>query len=326
MKPVKNFRKKLNSINSNNKKNKKMIEKNKPALVILAAGMGSRYGGLKQIDSFTPEGDTIIDFSIYDALQAGFGKFVFIIRRSFEKEFKAIFNKKLEGKAEVAYVYQELENVPEQYINPERTKPWGTGHALLMAKDVIDENFAIINADDFYGREAFDVMAASLTKKDKSSYDFNTMAYLLKNTVSEYGFVSRGECEVDAKGFLTDVTERTHIEKIDGQLVRKDENGQFVAIDENTIVSMNFWGFTPKCFEFGSALFEKFLEEEKENLKSEFFIPSVVNEILKSGIATVEVLKSNAKWFGVTYQEDKPIVKEAIGKLKEAQVYPLNLW
>ncbi len=298
----------------------------KPTLVILAAGMGSRYGGLKQIDAFTPEGDTIIDFSLYDALQAGFGKFVFIIRKSFEKEFKEIFNKKLEGKAEVAYVYQELENVPDKYINPERTKPWGTGHALLMAKDAVKENFAIINADDFYGKAAFEVMAKSLTEKNKETYDFNTMAYLLKNTVSDHGFVSRGECEVNENGFLTAVTERTHIEKIDGQLMRKDDKGDFVPIDENVVVSMNFWGFTPKCFEFGSQLFEEFLEENKEDLKAEFYLPSIVNEILKSGKASVEVLKSDAKWFGVTYKEDKEIVQKAIGELKKQNVYPRNLW
>lgn len=302
------------------------METKKPTLVILAAGMGSRYGGLKQIDAFTPEGDTIIDFSLYDALQAGFGKFVFIIRKSFEKEFKEIFNKKLEGKAEVDYVYQELENVPDKYINPERTKPWGTGHALLMAKDAVKENFAIINADDFYGKEAFEVMAKSLMVKNKESYDFNTMAYLLKNTVSDHGFVSRGECQVNEKGFLTDVTERTHIEKIDGKLMRKDDDGQFIPIDENTVVSMNFWGFTPKCFEFGEKLFEEFLEANKENLKAEFYIPSVVNEILKSGIASVEVLKSDAKWFGVTYREDKEIVQKAIGELKKQNIYPRNLW
>ncbi len=302
------------------------METKKPTLVILAAGMGSRYGGLKQIDAFTPEGDTIIDFSLYDALQAGFGKFVFIIRKSFEKEFKEIFNKKLEGKAEVDYVYQELENVPDKYINPERTKPWGTGHALLMAKDAVKENFAIINADDFYGKEAFEVMAKSLTEKNKDSYDFNTMAYLLKNTVSDHGFVSRGECQVNEKGYLTDVTERTHIEKIDGKLMRKDDDGQFIPIDENTVVSMNFWGFTPKCFEFGEKLFEEFLESNKENLKAEFYIPSVVNEILKSGIARVEVLQSDAKWFGVTYREDKEIVQKAIGELKKQNVYPRNLW
>ena len=302
------------------------METIKPTLVILAAGMGSRYGGLKQIDAFTPEGDTIIDFSLYDALQAGFGKFVFIIRKSFEKEFKEIFNKKLEGKAEVAYVYQELENVPDKYINPERTKPWGTGHALLMAKDVVKENFAIINADDFYGPEAFDVMAKSLMEKDKESYEFNTMAYLLKNTVSDHGFVSRGECEVNEKGFLAGVTERTHIEKIDGKLMRKEDDGTFVEIDENTVVSMNFWGFTPKCFEFGNQLFEQFLEETKTDLKAEFYLPSIVNEILKSGKASVEVLQSDAKWFGVTYKEDKEIVEKAIGELKKQNVYPRNLW
>lgn len=298
----------------------------KPTLVILAAGMGSRYGGLKQMDAFTPEGDTIIDFSIYDALQAGFGKFVFIIRKRFEKEFKKSIESKLKGKAEVVYVYQELENVPEKYINPERTKPWGTGHALLMAKDAVKENFAIINADDFYGKEAFEVMAKSLSAKGKKSYNFNMMAYLLKNTVSDYGFVSRGECQVDKNGNLADVTERTHIEKINGKLMRKNDAGQFIPIDENTIVSMNFWGFTPKCFEFGSHLFEAFLEANKTNLKAEFYIPSIVNEILKSGKATVEVLKSDAKWFGVTYKEDKEIVQNAIRELKTKNVYPKNLW
>ncbi|WP_281225728.1 nucleotidyltransferase family protein [Flavobacterium aquiphilum] len=302
------------------------IQKNKPTLVILAAGMGSRYGGLKQIDTFTPEGDTIIDFSLYDALQAGFGKFVFIIRKSFEKEFKEIFNKKLEGKAEVDYVYQELENVPEKYINPERTKPWGTGHALLMAKDAVQENFAIINADDFYGTEAFKVMAKTLAKTDKESYNFNTMAYLLKNTVSDHGFVSRGECEVNKDGYLTGVTERTHIEKIDSKLMRKDDNDEFVPIDENCVVSMNFWGFTPKCFDFGGKLFEEFLEETKDDLKAEFYLPSIVNEILKSGKATVKVLKSDSKWFGVTYKEDKEIVQVAINELKKQNSYPRNLW
>ena len=298
----------------------------KPTLVILAAGMGSRYGGLKQIDAFTPEGDTIIDFSIYDALRAGFGKFVFIIRKSFETEFKAIFDKKLKDKAEVAYIYQELDSVPEKYINSERTKPWGTGHALLMAKDAITENFAIINADDFYGKDAFDVMAKSLIEKDKTSYSFNTMAYLLKNTVSDFGFVSRGECQVDSNGYLTDVTERTHIEKTENGIMRKGEDGKLIPIDENTVVSMNFWGFTPKCFEFGTTLFETFLEANKTNLKAEFYIPSIVNEMLKSKTASIEVLKSNAKWFGVTYKDDKEIVQKAIKKLKDKNVYPTHLW
>lgn len=294
--------------------------------MVLAAGMGSRYGGLKQLDTFTPEGATIIDFSIYDALQAGFGKFVFIIRKSFEKEFKTIFDKKFKGKAEVVYVFQELDNVPKKYQNPDRTKPWGTGHAMMMAKDVVKENFAIINADDFYGKEAFEIMAKKLMETNKDSYDFSTMAYLLKNTVSDHGFVSRGECQVNKEGFLTDVAERTYIEKVNGCLIRRDENGVFVPIDGETIVSMNFWGFTPKCFEFGEVLFEEFLEENKENLKAEFFIPLIVNEILKSGKATVEVLKSNAKWFGVTYKEDKEIVQKEIALLINQQIYPSKLW
>lgn len=303
-----------------------MNNKKKPTLVILAAGMGSRYGGLKQMDSFTPEGDTIIDFSIYDALQAGFGKFVFIIRKSFEKDFKEIFNKKLKGRAEVAYIFQELENVPKKYINPERTKPWGTGHALLMGKDAVNENFAIINGDDFYGKEAFTVMAKSLLEKDKESYDFNMMAYLMKNTISDHGYVSRGECQVNEKGYLVDVTERTHIEKTEGNFMRKDDHGTMIPIDGNTVVSMNFWGFTPKCFEFGGKLFEEFLEANKENLKAEFYLPSIVNDILKSGKASVEVLKSDANWFGVTYKEDKAIVQKAIEQLKDKGVYPKNLW
>lgn len=298
----------------------------KPTLVILAAGMGSRYGGLKQMDTFTPEGDTIIDFSLYDALQAGFGKFVFIIRKSFEKEFKAAFDNKLRGKAEVEYVYQELDSVPKKYINPERVKPWGTGHALLMAKDVVKENFAIINGDDFYGKEAFEVIAKALMEIDKNTHSFNMMAYLLKNTVSEHGYVSRGECDVNDKGYLTDVTERTHIERIDGRLMRKDDDGTLIPIDENAIVSMNFWGFTPKCFDFGERLFEDFLETNKSKLKAEFYIPTIVKEMIKSGKASVEVLKSDAKWFGVTYKDDKAIVENAIKALKEKGVYPKNLW
>lgn len=302
------------------------MNKNKPTLVILAAGMGSRYGGLKQMDLITPQGDTIIDFSIYDALKAGFTKFVFVIRKSFENEFKEIFNKKLQGRAEIAYVYQELDSVPKDYINPDRTKPWGTGHAFLMAKGEVKENFAIINADDFYGQEAFETMAKYLMKTDKHSYNFSMIAYLLKNTVSDYGYVSRGECTVDDNDFLLNITERTHIEINDGKLMRKDEQSQFVPILENTIVSMNFWGFTPKCFEFGSELFKKFLEENKDNSKAEFYIPSVVNNMLLSKKATIKVLKSNAKWFGVTYKKDKIKVQKAILELKANSVYPTQLW
>jgi choline kinase len=299
---------------------------NKPTLVVLAAGMGSRYGGLKQLDVFTPEGDTLIDFSIYDALQAGFGKFVFIIRKSFENEFKEVFNKKLAGRAAVAYVFQELNGVPKKYRNPERTKPWGTGHALLLAKEVVKENFAIINGDDFYGKEAFRVMAKSLIKKDKNSYNFNMIAYELRNTLSDFGAVSRGECQVNKEGYLQAVAERTHIEIKNGELMRKDTAGKMIPMDENRVVSMNFWGFTPKCFEFCAQLFNTFLAANKENLKSEFYIPTMVNEILKSKKANVEVLKSEAKWFGVTYKKDKIMVQKALQNLKESGAYPKKLW
>ena len=298
----------------------------KPTLVILAAGMGSRYGGLKQIDTFTPQGDTIIDFSLYDALLAGFGAFVFVIRKSFEKEFKEIFNKKLKEKATVEYVFQELDCVPKKYNNPNRTKPWGTGHALLMAQEVVQDNFAIINADDFYGREAFEAMATFLTNTDKTSYNFSTMAYLLKNTVSSHGYVSRGECFVNEKGYLERIVERTHIESISDCFMRKDEDETYTSIDENTVVSMNFFGFTPKCFTFCRRLFEKFLEENADNLKAEFFLPTIVNEILKSKKASVKVLTSNAIWFGVTYKEDKENVQRAINQLRNNNSYPKNLW
>ena len=302
------------------------MQTNKPTLVILAAGIGSRYGGLKQLDTFTPEGDTIIDFSIYDALEAGFGKFVFIIRKSIEAEFRAEIDKKLEGKAEVAYVFQEIDKVPEKYFNPDRVKPYGTGHAMLMAKDAVKENFAIINADDFYGREAFVSMAKYLESIDKTSHDFSMMAYRLKNTISEHGFVSRGECAVDEKGFLTNVVERTHIEKIDGVLKRKADDGSFIPIDENTVVSMNFWGFTPKCFEYTEQLFDSFLEENQGNLKSEYFIPLIVNGYLENGTGSVKVLTSDAKWFGVTYKEDKQSVEKEIQQLKKQGIYPTHLW
>jgi len=299
---------------------------NKPTLVVLAAGIGSRYGGLKQLDTFTPEGDTIIDFSIYDALEAGFGKFVFIIRKSIEADFRAEIDKKLEGKAEVAYVFQEIDKVPEKYKNNKRVKPWGTGHAMLMAKDAVQENFAIINADDFYGRAAFDSMAKYLQSIDKNSFDFSMMAYLLKNTVSENGFVSRGECQVNEQGYLTNVVERTHIETIDGALVRKDEDGNLIPIDGDTVVSMNFWGFTPRCFEYTESLFDSFLEENEENLKAEYFIPLIVNGFIENSTGSVKVLTSEAKWFGVTYKEDKESVEKEIHKLKKESIYPKHLW
>jgi choline kinase len=299
---------------------------NNPTLVVLAAGIGSRYGGLKQLDTFTPQGDTILDFSIYDAIQAGFGKVVFIIRKSIENEFKEFFNKKLEGKIEVEYVFQEIENIPDRFKDNNRQKPWGTGHALLMAKNAVNENFAVINADDFYGKEAFEVMANSLKTIDKNSTNFNMMGYVLKNTVSDYGFVSRGECQVNQLGNLTGITERTHIERVNGELMFKDENGDLNPISDETIVSMNFFGFTPKYFEVSESLFESFLEVNYKEPKAEFFIPLAVNYVIVENIATMQVLKSNARWFGVTYKQDKEYVTSEIQKLKEKNIYPNKLW
>lgn len=298
----------------------------KPTLVILAAGVGSRYGGLKQLDTFSEQGDTILDFSIYDAIQAGFGKVVFIIRKQIEEDFKSFFNPKLEGKIEVEYVFQEVDAIPEKYQGQGREKPWGTGQALLMAKDAVSENFAVINADDFYGREAFQGLADEFAKTDKNSTNFNMMGYVLKNTISEHGFVSRGECNVDNDGFLTDITERTHIEKIDGELKFKNNKGEFEPISEETVVSMNCFGFTPKYFDISSSMFEEFLAENYKEPKAEFFIPKVVNEVITNKTAKLKVLTSNARWFGVTYKEDKPYVQAEIQKLKDSGVYPKNLW
>ncbi len=299
---------------------------NKPTLVILAAGIGSRYGGLKQLDTFSKQGDTILDFSIYDAIQAGFGKVVFIIRKSIEDDFKNFFNPKLKGKIEVEYVFQELDNIPEKFKDNERVKPWGTGHALLMTKDVVKENFAVINADDFYGREAFDGIVKALNNTDKKSSEFFMMGYILKNTISDYGSVSRGECKVDEKGFLYEVTERTHIEKTNDKLMYKAENDELKPISEETIVAMNFFGFTPKYFDISESMFEEFLEENYKEPKAEFFIPSVINTVINNNTATMEVLKSNARWFGVTYPQDKPYVISEIQKLKDNRTYPENLW
>jgi len=299
---------------------------NKPTLVVLAAGIGSRYGGLKQLDTFSPQGDTILDFSIYDAIQAGFGKIVFIIRKSIEKDFKEFFHKKLEGKIKVVYVFQEIENIPEKFKDNNRQKPWGTGHALLMAKNAVKENFAVINADDFYGREAFIGTAEALKNTDKESCKFNMMGYILKNTISEFGSVSRGECNVDKNNYLTGITERTHIEKVNGILKRKDKSGNLIPISEETIVSMNFFGFTPKYFDVSASLFEAFLEKNYKEPKAEFFIPLAINHIIVNKTATMKVLQSNAKWFGVTYKEDKKYVMSEIKKQKDNGIYPENLW
>ncbi len=296
-------------------------------LVVLAAGMGSRYGGLKQMDTMSAEGDTIIDFSLYDAIQAGFKKVVFIVREEFINQFKEKFEDKLQGKIEIEYVCQELDKVPSGYpIHPERKKPWGTGHALLVTKEVVKDNFVVINGDDFYSREAFETIIKELGKLDKNSHDMCMVGFNLDKTISENGYVSRGQCYVNEKQELTDVVERTHIEQIDGKIFRKDDAGTLVEMEDNTTVSMNFWGFTPRFLEALEYDFVSFMKERSEELKSEFFIPTVVNNIIQSKKGAVKVLKSDAKWYGVTYAEDKPVVSNAIAELKDKKVYPKDLW
>lgn len=298
----------------------------KLTLVILAAGMGSRYGGLKQLDEISLEGDTIIDFSIYDAIEAGFTKIVFVIRNSFKEEFYSMFDSKLNKKIEIVYIFQELDTIPKQFTNLNRTKPWGTGHALLMAKDVIDENFAVINADDFYGKKAFEVMVDKLLSTIKTSTDFYMIGYQLKNTLSEHGSVSRGQCYIDEKGFLKTILERTNIEKINDIIFYKDNNENLIEIEEKTTVSMNFWGFTPKIFVFLEKEFYSFLTTTNTHLKKEFFIPLVIDNIIKNKQANIEVLQCNSKWLGVTYKNDKPFIVKEIKQLKENGLYPKLLW
>ncbi|MFA9370835.1 MAG: NDP-sugar synthase [Labilibaculum antarcticum] len=296
-----------------------------PSLLVLAAGMGSRYGGLKQIDPIGPTNETIIDYSIHDAIEAGFGKLVFVIRASFEEEFRVLFEAKLAGKIEVDYVIQEIEKVPEGSIyNLEREKPWGTGHAILMAKDFINEPFAVINADDYYGAEAFTTIADYLSHSITDE-EYCMLGYPLGNTISENGSVSRGVCGINENYFLTTVVERTHIEKLQNGIACR-ENEEWIQLAPDTIVSMNFWGFTPKLFDHLEAQFTVFLQEEGHQLNSEFFIPSVVANIIKEGKTKVKVLKSNAQWFGVTYREDKEKASKAIGKLIEKGIYPSKLW
>jgi dTDP-glucose pyrophosphorylase len=299
----------------------------KHTLVVLAAGMGSRYGGLKQLDKMSDDGDTIIDFSLYDAIEAGFKKVVFIIRESFKEDFKNIYDERLKGKVEVEYVCQELNKIPEGFdVDPERIKPWGTGHATLMIKDVIDGNFIVINGDDFYSKGAFKTIIKELDSLEVNSHNMCMVGYSLKNTISENGYVSRGECFVNETDELTNIIERTHIEEIEGEIQRKSDTGNFVPMSKDTIVSMNFWGFTPNYLEDLEEDFKLFLAERSKELKSEFYIPTVVNKIIESGKGSVKVLTSDAKWMGVTYAEDRPTVVKAINQLKLDNVYPKNLW
>ncbi|NOX48472.1 MAG: nucleotidyltransferase [Chlorobi bacterium] len=300
----------------------------KPTLLILAAGMGSRYGGLKQVDPVGPNGEAIIEYSIYDAIRAGFGKVVFVIRESFAEAFKEKFNDKLKGKIEVEYVYQELDNVPEGImISPEREKPWGTGHAVLVAKEAINEAFVVINADDFYGPSAYKMTASYMNEvADDGKNSYCMVGYGLRHTLSEHGYVSRGVCQADEKGFLKTVVERTNIERVNGKIITKLDDGSDMELTGNEVVSMNFWGFSTSFFTYLQTYFEKFINDNSGNPKAEFYIPFVVNELINRGEATLKVLESQDLWFGVTYKDDKGTAVENIKSLIGKGVYPDKLW
>jgi len=297
----------------------------KPTLVILAAGMGSRYGGLKQLDEVGPNGEAIIDYSLFDAIRAGFGKVVFIIRHDFEEAFKARFDQKLKGKIEVEYVFQDLTDLPAGFSVPEgREKPWGTAHAIRSARNVVDTPFAAINADDFYGAEAYTTAAKFLTG-DVDAGQYAMVGYRMDKTLSENGSVSRGLCVANNEGNLVDIDELIKItSEGDGIFYYRDEKR--IPLKGDEIVSMNFWGFHPSLFSHLEEGFVKFLEEKGEELKSEFFIPMFVDELIKLGKTKVKILTSDASWFGVTYQEDKPVVKERIQQLIGEGKYPSMLW
>ena len=298
----------------------------KPTLFILAAGMGSRYGGLKQIDGLGPNGETIMDYSVFDALRAGFGKIVFVIRKDFEDAFRKAVLSKYEDKVPCEVCFQSIDKVPEGCTyTPERQKPWGTNHAVLMGREVINEPFAVINADDFYGKESFEVLADFLRSVEGKKNEYCMVGYRVMNTLSEHGSVSRGVCVTDKDGYLTDVVERTKIEEVGDKIVFT-EDGVDTVIAPHTPVSMNMWGFTPEYFDYSLDAFKRFLAEHGQELKSEFYIPTLVNELIKAGKASCKVLDTTAKWFGVTYSEDRPQVVMKINELINKGVYPHKLF
>jgi UTP-glucose-1-phosphate uridylyltransferase len=299
----------------------------KPTLVILAAGMGSRYGSLKQIDPVGPSGETILEYSVYDAIRAGFGKVVFVIRKDIETDFKEIFIHKLQEHIEIDYVFQEIDMVPAGIKIPaERIKPWGTGHAVMVAASKVHEPFAVINADDYYGTDAYKKMACYLSDLNNSQTHYAMVGFELDNTLSEHGLVSRGICEVAANSSLTSVVERTKIGRDEKGVAYKDANDNPVYIPEKSIVSMNFWGFTPAFFKQMEKDFQEFIKTNYTNPKAEFFLPFVVDDLIKSGQASAKVLCSADRWFGITYKEDKPLVVARIKELVEVGIYPEKLW
>lgn len=288
--------------------------------------MGSRYGGLKQIDGLGPNGETIMDYSVFDAMRAGFGKVVFVIRHDFEDDFRRVVLSKYEGKVPCEICFQSVDKLPEGYtLNPERTKPWGTNHAVLMARDIIHEPFAVINADDFYGRESFQVLADFLHSVEGKQGEYCMVGYRVCNTLSENGSVSRGICSTDENGFLTGVVERTHIEEV-GRKIVFTEDGKDTVIDPMSPVSMNMWGFTPEYFQYVDEAFRAFLDAHGQELKAEFYIPTLVNDLIQAGRATCRVLDTPSRWFGVTYPEDRPQVVMKINTMIQEGIYPAKLF
>jgi dTDP-glucose pyrophosphorylase len=296
-----------------------------PTLLILAAGMASRYGSMKQIQSFGPSGETIMDYSIYDAMKSGFKKVVFIIRKDFAEDFKAIFEPKLKGKIETDYVYQDLHSyVGDFQVPEERKKPWGTAHAVLCAKDAIKEPFAVINADDFYGKDAFEKAYHFLTAESNLS-THSIIGYDLSKTLSENGTVSRGVCQVDSKGNLVSIAERTKIYR-EGSKIVYEENGEKVEVPDTSPVSMNFWCFDPSVFAFIETLFKDFLANKATDPKAEFFIPIIGDAFINQGKGVIKVIPTSAQWFGVTYKEDAPGVKQSLDNLVDSGAYPEKIW
>ncbi len=297
----------------------------KPTLLILAAGMGSRYGGLKQMDELGPNGEAIIDYSVFDAIRAGFGKVVFVIRESFADAFKERFEPSLKGKIETEYVFQNLEDLPEGFSVPEgREKPWGTGHAMLMAKDVIKEPFAVVNADDFYGQEAYE-LAIKFINEHPADDEYAMIGYPLRNTLSEFGTVSRGVCNTSDKGYLQTIVERTKI-GWEGKEIFFYEGDEKTKLNGNDPVSMNFWVFKPSFFGHMETSFREFLKKKGHEMKSEFFFNITTDELIRAKKASTLVIDTDSNWFGVTYQEDKPMVQNSINKLIEEGKYPARLW
>ncbi len=299
----------------------------KPTLFVLAAGMGSRYGGLKQLDGLGPHGETIMDYSIYDAIQSGFGQVVFVIRKDFEKDFREKILSKYEGHIPVKVVFQSIDKLPEGYTCPaDRTKPWGTNHAVLMGAEAIDTPFAVINADDFYGRDAFRVIAEDLMRPRDRKGDYSMVGFRVGNTMTENGSVARGVCQTK-DGLLTDVVERTAISyDKDHNIVFTDENDEVQTLDPKTPVSMNLWGFTPDFFDYSDREFRRFLDRDINTPKAEFFIPLCVDALIKNGEATVKVLDTDSRWFGVTYSADRQGVVDKLASLHADGTYPEKMF